>query len=82
ADNLEGDIMLSINNSSKRQLPDFGTGRCQSVLTNAGPTLLLPAKGGIEVYLDNSVFRSAKCYSTSSQQKAAESLRSYLPKSA
>ncbi|CAE7559770.1 HST [Symbiodinium sp. CCMP2456] len=49
--------MLGINNSSKRELPDFGSGKCNAVLTNAGPTLLLPAKGGIEVFLDNSVFR-------------------------
>ncbi|CAE6970393.1 HST [Symbiodinium sp. CCMP2592] len=40
--------MLGINNSSKRELPDFGSGKCNAVLTNAGPTLLLPAKGGIE----------------------------------
>jgi len=77
--NMKGDIMLAINNSSKRELPDFGSGKCNAVLTNAGPTLLLPAKGGIEVFLDNSVFRSAKCYSTSSQAEAAKALRSHLP---
>mmetsp|Transcript_49679 Transcript_49679/g.115974 ORF Transcript_49679/g.115974 Transcript_49679/m.115974 type:complete len:471 (+) Transcript_49679:76-1488(+) len=80
--NKKGDIMLQINNSSKRILPDFGAGRCTSVLTNAGPTLFLPAKGGIDVYLDNSVFRSAKCYSTAAQAQAAEAVRKALPKKA
>ncbi len=90
------DLVLQINNSSKRQLPDFGTGdtapeirlwvswsylqtsdgnnrrhvllrnhtvniheqsfppwtgRCEKAMTNAGPTLFLPTKGGMEAVL-------------------------------
>lgn len=74
------DLVLQINNSSKRELPDFGNGRCEQVVTNAGPTLLLPAKGGMEVFLHSSVFSSTGC-SSAQKQKALEALRSELPRS-
>ncbi|CAJ1433232.1 unnamed protein product [Effrenium voratum] len=72
------DLELQINNSSKRQLPDFGTG-CESVITNAGPTLFLPAKGGMEVLFHSSTFSSTGC-SSAAKQKALAALRSKLPK--
>lgn len=74
------DLVLQINNSSKRELPDFGNGRCEQVVTNAGPTLFLPAKGGMEVFLHSSVFSSTGC-SSAQKQKALEALRSELPRS-
>lgn len=36
------DLKFAVNNSSKRILPDYGIGRCDSVVTNAGPTVFLP----------------------------------------
>lgn len=50
------DLKFAVNNSSKRLLPDFGKGNCESVITNAGPTIFLPAKGGMDVHLHPSVF--------------------------
>ncbi|CAK9003783.1 Anthranilate N-benzoyltransferase protein 2 [Durusdinium trenchii] len=72
------DLKFAVNNSSKRILPDYGIGRCDSVVTNAGPTVFLPAQGGIEVHLDPSVFSSAGC-SQSQRQNALDALRQ-LPK--
>jgi hypothetical protein len=69
---------FAVNNSSKRALPDFGSGRCQSVITNAGPTIFLPADGGIEVHLDPSVFSSAGC--TKAQREEALRAMTALPK--
>ena len=69
---------FAVNNSSKRALPDFGSGRCQSVITNAGPTIFLPAEGGIEVHLDPSVFSSARC--TKAQKEEALRAMTVLPK--
>mmetsp|Transcript_48563 Transcript_48563/g.67488 ORF Transcript_48563/g.67488 Transcript_48563/m.67488 type:complete len:86 (+) Transcript_48563:2-259(+) len=74
------DLVLQINNSSKRQLPDFGTGRCEKAMTNAGPTLFLPTKGGMEVLLHSNVFSSTGC-SSAQKQKALDALRSELPRS-
>ena len=65
------DLKFAVNNSSKRGLPDFGSGRCQSVITNAGPTIFLPAEGGIDVHLDNTVFSSSGC----SKAQKLEALR-------
>ena len=50
------DLKFAVNNSSKRLLPDFGKVNCESVITNAGPTIFLPAKGGMDVHLHPSVF--------------------------
>ncbi|CAL1126767.1 unnamed protein product [Cladocopium goreaui] len=72
------DLKFAVNNSSKRTLPDFGSGRCQSVITNAGPTIFLPADGGIEVHLDPSVFSSAGC--TKAQREEALRAMTALPK--
>eukprot|EP00435_Cladocopium_sp_Y103_P068517 s592_g31.t1 len=72
------DLKFAVNNSSKRALPDFGSGRCQSVITNAGPTIFLPADGGIEVHLDPSVFSSAGC--TRAQKQEALRAMTALPK--
>jgi len=75
------DIALFLNNQSKRELPDFGQqgsgGKAQSVLTNAGPTLVLPAKGGVEVFLDPSTLKAAR--SSSVRQAALEALQSEIP---
>jgi len=77
------DICLFLNNQSKRELPDFGEetsgGVAESVLTNAGPTLVLPIKGGVEVFLDQSTLRAAK--SSSARLAALEALRSEIPMS-
>lgn len=57
------DLVLKMNNSSKRELPNFGSGggQVETALTNAGPTLLLPAPdGGVEVCLDLALLSRAK----------------------
>eukprot|EP00913_Durusdinium_trenchii_P024620 g23112.t1 len=72
-------LVLGVNNSSKRQLPDFGGGRCEKTVTNAGPSIFLPAKGGMEVFLDSQVFSKTGC-SKAQKQKALEALRSELPR--
>jgi len=70
------DLRFAVNNSSKRPLPDFGSGRCESTITNAGPTIFLPAKGGIDVHFDPSVFSSC------SKAQRLEALQAFkaLPK--
>eukprot|EP00434_Breviolum_minutum_P030004 symbB.v1.2.026532.t1/scaffold2659.1/size73661/2 len=72
------DLRFAVNNSSKRPLPDFGSGRCESTITNAGPTIFLPAKGGIDVHFDPSVFSSTGC----SKAQRLEALQAFkaLPK--
>ena len=75
------DMKLAVNNSSKRPLLDFGTGPAESVVSDAGPSLLLPAKeGGLYLYLDPQVFSSAKCSSKEKRSQALEALRTDLPK--
>ncbi|CAJ1407918.1 unnamed protein product [Effrenium voratum] len=77
------DMKFAVNNSSKRALPDFGTGRCEAVVTNAGPTIFLPAHEGMNMYLDNSVFSSCSSkVSPELKQEALEALRTQLPKKA
>jgi len=65
------DLLLKLNNQSKRKLPDFGKagGAASSVLTNAGPSLLLPVNGGVELFLVDDVFNGA------SNAKKAEAIR-------
>merc|ERR1712032_637529 len=55
------DLHLQLNNQSKRVLPDFGDagGLASAVLTNSGPSLLLPAPGGVELFLVDAVFNGA-----------------------
>jgi len=76
------DLVLMINNQSKRELPDFGAaGRAERVMTNAGPTLFLPGKGGMEVYIDPAVFESAgHSASGTAASQALAALREELPK--
>ena len=74
------DMKLAVNNSSKRPLLDFGRGPAESVVSDAGPSLLLPAKGGLYLYLDQQVFTSAKCSCKEKRSKALEALRADLPK--
>jgi len=80
------DIMIALNNQSKRELPDFGTasgGRAEAFMTDAGPNLILPAKGGIEVLLGSEVFSSAGCSSSGRKAKQAlAALRQELPAAA
>ena len=74
------DMKLAVNNSSKRPLLDFGTGQAESVVSDAGPSLLLPAKGGLYLYLDPQVFSSAKCSSKEKRNQALNALRADLPR--
>jgi len=55
------DVLLQLNNQSKRTMPDFGNaaGVPSAVLTNAGPSLLLPTPGGVELFLVSDVFGKA-----------------------
>mmetsp|Transcript_99956 Transcript_99956/g.278354 ORF Transcript_99956/g.278354 Transcript_99956/m.278354 type:complete len:503 (-) Transcript_99956:200-1708(-) len=81
AANRESDLVLQLNNQSKRQLPDFGVegsgGPAHSVLTNAGPTLLLPASGGVEVFVHPSFLKGS---ATSRRgARALQALRSRVP---
>mmetsp|Transcript_136233 Transcript_136233/g.353227 ORF Transcript_136233/g.353227 Transcript_136233/m.353227 type:complete len:475 (-) Transcript_136233:340-1764(-) len=75
------DICLFLNNQSKRELPDFGQeasgGAAESVLSNAGPTLVLPTRGGVEVLLDPSTLKAAR--SASARLAALEALRREIP---
>ncbi|OLQ03582.1 Anthranilate N-benzoyltransferase protein 2 [Symbiodinium microadriaticum] len=74
------DMKLAVNNSSKRPLLDFGSGPAESVVSDAGPSLLVPAKGGgLFLYLDPNVFSSAKCSSKEKRSQALEALRADLP---
>jgi len=74
------DVVLQFNNQSKRKLPDFGAGGGQtsSVLTDAGPTLAVPADGGIDVYMSWDMFGSKK----SNADAALKRLRDDLPQGA
>mmetsp|Transcript_3934 Transcript_3934/g.10599 ORF Transcript_3934/g.10599 Transcript_3934/m.10599 type:complete len:493 (-) Transcript_3934:533-2011(-) len=56
------DVILQFNNQSKRSLPDFGAagGQTSSVLTNAGPTIAVPAEGGMDIYLDLDMLGNSK----------------------
>jgi len=52
------DMTFGLNNQSKVSLPDFGIapdGSEQRLLTSAGPNVLLPAKGGMQVFLSPDV---------------------------
>merc|ERR1712186_47170 len=56
------DLDLTINNNSKRAIPDFGPvagGVASGVMTNMGPTLLLAADGGMQVILQNDLVAEA-----------------------
>lgn len=55
------DLVLKLNNQSKRVLPNFGSagGVAHAVITNAGPSLLLPAPGGVELFLSKDAFMGA-----------------------
>jgi len=80
------DIFFAINNQSKRQLPDFGgaggKGRVSTFISNAGPNLWVPARGGLEVHLGSELFTSAGYSSNSpAAQKAISALRAELPNS-
>lgn len=78
----EHDLFLMLNNQSKRELPDFGeAGRAESVVTSAGPTLFLPAPGGIEVFMDKASLLSAARTEVEREHVVAE-LRACLPESA
>jgi len=74
----KSDITLQLNNQSKRKLPDFGAdgsgGRARAVLTNAGPTLILPAPGGVEILFCPSFLGAGRRAKT-----AMEALRSQVP---
>eukprot|EP00444_Apocalathium_aciculiferum_P030595 CAMPEP_0183422610 /NCGR_PEP_ID=MMETSP0370-20130417/27923_1 /TAXON_ID=268820 /ORGANISM="Peridinium aciculiferum, Strain PAER-2" /LENGTH=522 /DNA_ID=CAMNT_0025606719 /DNA_START=55 /DNA_END=1623 /DNA_ORIENTATION=- len=77
----EYDMFLMLNNQSKRQLPDFGSdasgGQVQGVVSNVGPTLLLPAEDGIQVLLDPTILRVTKSRKT--RRAALAALRSEIP---
>jgi len=69
--NLKGkyDLHFMLNNDSKRVLPDFGgAGGAAMVLYNTGPSLLLPAPGGVELFLAKDAFMGA------SSSKTAEAI--------
>jgi hypothetical protein len=55
------DVLLQLNNQAKRVMPDFGDagGVPSAVLTNAGPSLILPTKDGVELFLVKDVFEGA-----------------------
>jgi len=76
------DLILVLNNQSKRELPDFGAasgGRADAVVTNAGPTVVLPVpSGGVDVLLDPStVLRPAR--SARDRAEALAALRAAVP---
>jgi len=74
---MSSDITLQLNNQSKRRFPDFGEssgGPAQAALTNAGPTLILPARGGIQVLLCPSFLGRGR-----RAARALEALRSEVP---
>jgi len=74
------DLHLQLNNQSKRVLPDFGDagGLSSTVLTNSGPSLVLPAPGGVELFLVDAVFNGA----TSSKKLECIKAISELPSAA
>jgi len=72
------DMKLAVNNSSKRPLLNFGSGPAESVVSDAGPSILVPAKGGLYLYLDPQVFSSAKC-KPEQRSEALKALRGDLP---
>eukprot|EP00438_Fugacium_kawagutii_P026588 Skav215153 [mRNA] locus=scaffold1997:5224:9161:+ [translate_table: standard] len=74
------DLKFAVNNSSKRALPDFGSGKCESVITNAGPTIFLPGEGGIDVHLDSTPFSSAAGGCSKAQQNEILRAMKALPK--
>mmetsp|Transcript_93384 Transcript_93384/g.269712 ORF Transcript_93384/g.269712 Transcript_93384/m.269712 type:complete len:481 (-) Transcript_93384:155-1597(-) len=79
----ENDVTLVLNNQSKRELPDFGEaasgGRAEAVVTNAGPTIVLPAKGGVDVLLDpTTLLRAAR--SARDRARVVDALRANMPR--
>lgn len=68
------DLLLRLNNQTKREYPDFGlAGGVPTVaLTNAGPSLLYPADGGIELFLEKDSFCGAE---TAKVEEAISTIR-------
>eukprot|EP00928_Gymnodinium_smaydae_P092162 TRINITY_DN75972_c0_g1_i1.p1 TRINITY_DN75972_c0_g1~~TRINITY_DN75972_c0_g1_i1.p1 ORF type:complete len:483 (+),score=69.38 TRINITY_DN75972_c0_g1_i1:76-1524(+) len=74
------DVELLLNNQSKRVMPSWGEatgGAPTSVATNAGPTLLLPFRDGVNLYLSDDMLKK---FPAELQAKALSDLRGKLPK--